>query len=146
MPLMNDPISFAEYLDQYGTLTYSVVGESMLPLLRQEKDLFIVQKKGRERCNRGDVVLYHRPPNQFVLHRIIEVRPNDYVILGDNCIGKEFGITDADVLGVLTGFVRDGKIHNVSEPGYQIYTALWLHTISLRRGCKKIASRIGKLK
>ena len=89
---MSEGISYEEYLDRYGTLTYSVVGSSMLPLLRQGKDLFTVTKKGPERCRRGDVVLYRRPPDSYVLHRIIEVRPEDYVILGDNCVNKEYGI------------------------------------------------------
>ncbi len=138
---MSEGISYEEYLDRYGTLTYSVVGTSMLPLLRQGKDLFTVTKKGPERCRRGDVVLYRRPPDSYVLHRIIEVRPEDYVILGDNCVGREFGVRDEDILGVMTGFVRDGKEHSVSEPGYRAYTALMLRTVFLRTTGRKAAVR-----
>ena len=55
---MNEPISIGEYLEKNGTLTYANVGVSMLPLLRQGRDLFTVRKKGAERCRAGDVVLY----------------------------------------------------------------------------------------
>lgn len=130
-------ISFEEYLDQYGTLTYTNVGVSMLPLLRQGKDLFTVEKKGSERCSAGDVVLYRRPPKAYVLHRIIKVRPEDYVILGDNCISKEYGITDADIIGVMTGFARGGKEHQVTEAGYLIYSAIWMRTAGVRIFLKK---------
>ena len=129
---MSEPFSFAEYLEQHETLTYSNVGTSMLPLLRQGRDLFTVQRKGPERCRAGDVVLYRRPPNRYVLHRIIEVRPDDYVILGDNCIAKEVGIRDEDILGVMTGYVRGGREHSTEEPGYRLYTWIWMHTIGLR--------------
>lgn len=142
---MSEGISFEEYLDQHGTLTYSNVGVSMLPLLRQGKDLLTVKKKGMERCKKGDVVLYRRPPDQYVLHRIIEVRPDDYVILGDNCVAREYGIRDEDIIGILTSFVRNGKEHKVTEPGYCIYSFLWLHLWPIRVFLKKMASRLKRL-
>ena len=103
----------------------------MLPLLRQGKDLFFVEKKGAERCKVGDVVLYCRK-RQYVLHRIIEVRPEDYVIMGDNCTSKEYGIKDSDILAVMTSFIRNGKEHNVKELAYKIYSFVWLKTIPIR--------------
>lgn len=139
---MSSGISYEEYLDRNGSLTYTNVGVSMLPLLRQGRDLFIVQKKGPRRCGVGDVVLYRRPPEHYVLHRIVEVRDADYVLLGDNCIGRESGVTDKDILAVMTGFVRDGREHSVTEPGYRFYTWLWLHTASPRILLKKCLSRL----
>ena len=35
---MNSGISYEEYLEKHGSLTYSNVGVSMLPLLRQGLD------------------------------------------------------------------------------------------------------------
>ncbi len=128
----NGAISYKAFLDRHGRLTYTNVGVSMLPLLRQGRDLFTVEKKTADRCQAGDVVLYRRPPDQYVLHRIIEVREEDYVILGDNCIKKETGIRDEDILAVLTGFVRKGKEYTVHDRAYRAYTFLWLHTIPLR--------------
>ncbi len=134
---MSDAVSLEEYLNAHGTLTYANTGVSMLPLLRQGKDLFIVKKKGPERCGKGDVVLYHRPPDKYVLHRVIAVRPEDYVILGDNCVSREYGITDGDILGVMTGYVRGGKTHSVTERGYRLYSRLWTHTAGPRIFLKK---------
>ena len=135
---MNNSISYEEYLAQNGSMTYTNRGVSMLPLLRQGKDLFTVRQKGAERCHVGDVVLYRRPPDQYVLHRVVEVRENDYVILGDNCVAREYGITDDDVIGVMTGFVRGGKEHSVTDFGYRLYSALWMRTekprVFLKRG------------
>lgn len=137
---ISDKISFEEYLEKYGSLTYTNVGVSMMPLLRQGRDMFILRKKQPdERCKAGDVVLYRRPPDQYVLHRVAEVRPADYVILGDNCINKEYGIKDADILGVMTGFVRNGKEHSVDSGGYRLYSYVWMHTSGPRIACKRTA-------
>ena len=134
---MSERMSYEEYLNKNGSLTYGNKGVSMLPLLRQGRDLFTVRKKEAKRCKAGDVVLYKREPDQYVLHRIIKVRPKDYVILGDNCINREYGITDNDILGVMTGFVRDGKEYSIEALWYRIYSFVWLHTAELRIAVKK---------
>lgn len=115
-------MTYEEYLEKNGSLTYTFKGISMLPLLRSGKDLYTVTKSSGQRFRKGDVVLYRRPPEQYVLHRIIKVREKDYVILGDNCINKEYGITDDDILGVMTAYIRSGKEHSVSELPYRIYS------------------------
>ena len=121
-----------DYLAEHGTLTYTNKGTSMLPLIREGKDLFTIRRKGSERCSKGDVVLYKRPPNHYVLHRVIAVRENDYVILGDNCVNPEYGITDADIIGVMTGYVRSGREHDIHGISYRLYTFIMLHTITIR--------------
>lgn len=139
---MKQELTYEEYLNRYPRLVQTNVGVSMLPLLRQGRDLFIVEKRGVDRLRVGDVVLYRRPPDKYVLHRIVQVREKDYVILGDNCIGREYGITDKDILGVMTGFVRDGKQHSVTETGYRLYTFWMVHGAGLRIFCKRTKALI----
>lgn len=124
--------TYEEFLAKNREMTYSNVGVSMMPLLKQGRDLFTVRKKGRKRCKKYDVVLYRRPPSSYVLHRVIEVREKDYVILGDNCVNKEYGITDNDIIGVMTSFVHKGKKHSVNEFGYRIYSRIWVDFASVR--------------
>lgn len=142
MPLMNEG-TYEAYLERYGELTYRTVGTSMLPMLKQDRDLFTVRKKGGERCRKYDVVLYRRPPSHYVLHRIVEVREKDYVILGDNCVGREYGITDDDIIGVLTGFVHRGRQYSADDLSYRLYSRLWCLAYPLRMVIKRL---IGKLK
>ena len=142
---MNDS-NLEKYLAEYGELTYSKgEGTSMLPLLKQGRDSFTLRKKGEGRCKKYDVVLYHRPPDKFILHRVIEVRENDYVIRGDNCIRKEFGITDGDIIGVMTGYVRNGKTHSVDDFGFKLYSRVWCALAPIRIFATKIRYRIRKL-
>lgn len=135
-------LTYEEYLEKNGSMTYSNVGTSMMPLLKQGRDLFTVTKKGSERCRKYDVVLYRRPPSSYVLHRVIKVRESDYVILGDNCINKEYGITDDDILGVMTSFVHKGKQHTVNDMTYRIYSHLWVDLSFFRVKLKKLRMKI----
>ena len=141
--------TFEELLERDGKLVYTNVGTSMLPLLRQGRDLFIVEKRGPGRLKAGDVVLYRRPPDKYVLHRIVEVREGEYVILGDNCVNRVFGIVDGDILGVMTGFVRNGRQHAVTDRGYRLYTWLCLHgagmRIFLKRGSWRVKGAIKRI-
>ena len=139
---MSDATSYEEFLDANGSLTYTVVGVSMLPLLRQKKDLFVVKKKGDERCSVGDVVLFRRPPNKYVLHRVVKVLPDSYETMGDNCISRERGVMEDDILGVMTSFVRNGKQHSVDERGYRFYTYVWMHSRRARVLVKKAESAL----
>ena len=134
-----------QYLAEHGELTYRIVGVSMNPLLRQDRDLITVlrndlaPKDTNGRFHKHDVVLYKRHSDgAYVLHRIVEVREKDYVILGDNCVKREYGITDEDILGVMTSFVRDGKTVQVTDPLYKAYVELWC-ALEPFRGPAKLA-------
>lgn len=137
--------TYEAYLAEHGELTYTNVGVSMLPMIKQGRDFFTLKKKTEERCKKYDVVLYRCPPNRYVMHRIVEVREHDYVILGDNCVNKEYGITDADILAVLTRFVRKGKTYSVTDKGYLRYAKFWYaiyparrFLMRLKRKCQRI--------
>ena len=83
------------------------------------------------RCKKYDVVLYKRG-DKHILHRIIKVREHDYVILGDNCVGREYGITDDMILGVMTRVVRDGKDVYPTDWRYKLYYHLWVDCYPIR--------------
>ena len=116
-------ISFEEELERSGKLVYTTVGVSMRPLIRQDKDISIIEKpKGR--LKKYDVALYKRPNGQYVLHRVVKVLEDGYVILGDNCCSKEFNIKDSQILGVLTSLNRGGKEIDFESFGYKLYVRL----------------------
>ena len=138
-------VSFEEYLNSNGVLVYTNVGKSMLPLIRQKRDIIEITRKGSERCKKYDAVLY-KQGGRYVLHRIIKVRPSDYVIVGDNCIYREYGITDDMILGVLTRVIRDGKSIYSTDWKYRVYVHLWCDFYHIRAGilfCKMYIFRFG---
>ena len=116
--------SFEEVLGRDGRLVYYNVGDSMMPLIRPGRDLLVI-----EGCDGGlrrlDVALYRRDSGQYVLHRVVKVRKNDYVICGDNRWGLEKGITDRHIIGVLSAVIRDGKEIPVNSLRCRVYARVW---------------------
>ncbi len=133
-------MKYEEYLEKYGRLTYRFQGVSMRPMLRQGKDTFTVVKKTAARCKKYDVVLYRRG-QQYVLHRVVKVLPQGYVILGDNCIKKERDVPDERILGVLEAFTRGERQVAVSHWGYRLYARVWYWLYPLRCGWKGLRRR-----
>ncbi len=136
--------SFESLLDRDGKLVYKTKGSSMRPMLRENRDLVVIEKPDGRLC-RFDVALYRRG-QAYVLHRVLRVRERDYAIRGDNTYRMETGITDADVLGVLTSFVRDGKEYAVTDPSYRFYVRLWCALYPLRFAAFHALRRIRRLK
>ena len=67
MQLMNKS-TFENEINRSGKLVYTNVGDSMKPLIRQGKDLLIIEKADG-RLKKYDVPLYRRDSGQYVLHR-----------------------------------------------------------------------------
>ena len=68
------------------------------------------------------------------MHRIIEVRENDYVVLGDNLLTKEY-VTDDMICGKLVGFYKNGKKYIDCENNrlYKFYSKVWVSLFPVRR-------------
>lgn len=127
---MKKYIKFEEELEKRGYLIFTNKGFSMYPLLRQQKDLMHI-KKTQGPLKKYDAPLY-KVGDKYILHRIVEVREHDYVICGDNCTVKEYGITDKDILGVLVGVTRNGKYISVTDKKYLFYVHLWCDFLEVR--------------
>lgn len=137
--------SFEQELNEKGVLVYTNVGDSMLPLIRQNRDLIII-KKHQGRLKKYDVPLYKRDSGQYVLHRVLKVRRNDYVLCGDNRCNKEYGISDKHIIGVLTAVKRNGRTINVTDRKYRIYVHLWCDFFPIRAAIIRLRTLIKKIK
>lgn len=123
--------SFGELLARDGRLVYTNVGDSMKPLIREGRDLLVIEPK-RGGLRKYDVPLYRRDDGRYVLHRVLRVRADDYVLCGDNRRSKEHGVTDRHIIGVLTAVVRDGRTVSVTDRGYRLYVRVWCGLFPLR--------------
>ena len=123
--------TFEEILERDGKLVYTSVGNSMRPFIRSGDDLLVIEK-ATGRLNKFDVPLYRRDTGEYVLHRILKVRDEDYIICGDNRWRKETGITDRHILGVLTAIIRIGKRISVNDQAYRFKVRLWCSFYWLR--------------
>ena len=137
------------YLDKTGYLAYTNVGISMLPLLRQRRDIIEIRKKVPGHCKKYDVVLYKRG-EKYILHRVLKVLCSGYLIAGDNNAFVEQDVTDEMILGVMTRVIRNGKDIYMDNPRYRLYVHLWCDCWPLRmlilRGIRKVRGVLGTVK
>lgn len=138
---------FEDLLKKDGRLVYRTKGTSMEPMLRQNRDLVIIEVPD-SRLKKYDVALYRRG-ERYVLHRVIGVKSDHYRIRGDNTFSVEHVPFDA-VIGILKSFNRKGRTHDVTERGYRTYVRFWNAVYPLRflwfhliRGLKRLAKAFG---
>lgn len=144
--------SIEELLQKDGLYVGPTVGVSMLPILRERRDTIVVRPK-RERLKPLDVALYRRG-GRYVLHRVIALTDDGYVIRGDNCYSDEY-IPEEDVFGVLTEYFRDNRHHLCTDGHYIRYSKRRVKNYKFRRffvllgakiraGFRKIFKKKGK--
>ena len=59
-------------IKELGYAVVPITGTSMLPLLKEGRDLVELESCSQERLKKGDVVLYKKNDGTLVLHRIIK--------------------------------------------------------------------------
>lgn len=107
-------------------------GTSMLPMLVGGVDqAVIVSLSGK--AKKGDVLLYEDKDGKNVLHRVIKVKSDGYLLRGDNRYYAELVPFDR-VIGILSSFFKEGKqIDCKKSLRYRMYSKRRILTYPMRR-------------
>ena len=145
--MTNETLTFEQLLERDGYLAYTNKGVSMMPLLRQGKDVMIIQRKGNVRCKKLDAVLFKSPGTNginYVMHRVLRINDDGtYWIIGDNCVTGDI-VAEDSIIGILTAVVRDGKTVHVTDHGYRLYVNTWCRFYRLRIAVLRMKHFIGR--
>ena len=136
--------SIEENLAENGFHVSTTSGYSMYPMLRDRRDRVIIKSVQGETLRRYDLPLYKRPDGKYVLHRILRVKDNHYVIRGDNTYELE-RVPKEWVIGYVTEFYRAERHVLASSRAYRFYAAIWHWIYPLRvlyRKGKSFAYRV----
>lgn len=131
------------------TVTFKVKGQSMTPFLIDGRDSVVLAPFARTDLKVGTIVLVCLPPEgQYILHRIIKVQGERFMMMGDgNCRGVEC-FSYADVVGVAVRVVRRGRVIACSNVWWTFFSRCWRRLRFLRRLLlafyKRIYQRIRK--
>lgn len=120
-----------EVLESGGEFTFLPGGESMLPMLVPGRDsVSVIKPSGR--LKKYDLPLYRRDDGSFVLHRVIKVLPDGYVMRGDSQYLKE-PVRDEQITALLSAFTRKGRRISAGSFLYRAYCRIWVNVYPLRR-------------
>ena len=103
----------------------------MRPMIRGGQDAVVVEIL-KASPKRYDLVMYVRGEELGVIHRVIHVRENEYVICGDNCWQLEY-VKPEQIKGIVTEYCRRGKWHSVDYFPYKVYVHLWVDLLIIKR-------------
>ncbi len=134
-----------EQFDQGGQITFTPKGISMLPMLRHNKDT-VTLKSPVFPLKKYDIPFYIRNNGSYVLHRIVKVRPDGYVLRGDNQFFNEDGIQENQIIAVMESFTRKGKKYQCTDKMYRLYCVVWTGTVHLRKALRLLRRFGGKIK
>jgi len=114
-----------EILENGGEVVFTVKGNSMTPLLRHGRDEVCIVKPQDNILRKYDIPLFVRKDGKYILHRIVKVKPDGYVVMGDNQKTKEYPVLPSQVIGVVKGVWRGGKYISCDNLWYRLYCRLW---------------------
>lgn len=109
-----------------------ISGSSMAPFLVHERDSIIFSKPQRE-LQRGDMVFYQRETGQFVMHRILHVKPEGLYIVGDAQTEIEGPVNPSQIFAVVTKAQRKGKWIGPGDFWWWFFRTVWLRLVPVRK-------------
>ncbi len=114
--MIND---YEQAIEKYGFYIATPIGISMLPMLRERKDT--VKLVAPTNIKKHDVVLYMRNDKTLVLHRVMKVKKDSFVMCGDNQFILEKNIKKNQIIAVMEGFYRDETYVEATNKKYLRY-------------------------
>ena len=110
-------------------------GVSMLPLLRQGKDTVELSPLPPE-LKKYDLPVYRYPSGKIVMHRIVAVKEDHYVCLGDNTYQYE-KIKPEQMIGKVTAIRRGEKRIEMDSLSQRLYCRIWVALYPMRKGLRR---------
>lgn len=108
-----------EVISSGGEFQLTPYGISMLPLIRPGQDSVILISP--RDLKKTDIVLYKRCDGSFVLHRIMLIQKDNYIMCGDNQNYLERDIKKEQILALVKDIYRDGEKINTETDEYKKY-------------------------
>ncbi len=114
-----------------------ISGNSMSPFLKHNRDKVFLSRITSP-PKRGDILLYRRAPNEYVLHRVYKIKNGIMTMVGDGQNSLEPGIPIECAVAIVTFAVRNGKKLSSSSPCWFFYEKIWLALFPIRPLITKI--------
>ena len=128
----NFPLAdYKEELEKKDTIAFVPGGNSMWPTLKDKGQPVIIIKK-QNRLKKYDVGFYTRPNGAYVLHRVMEVLEDGYLMIGDSQFNTEKVLED-QVFGIMQGFYQGKKYISCDDKKYLKKVDKWFTRKTIRK-------------
>ena len=111
---MPSPYKFEDVLNKDNELFFTNVGYSMYPLIKEREDILHIVKTNE--FKKGDILLYKSNVDHYVLHRLLKIKKDKYILAGDYNYFKDQPIAKEQILGkLITIKKKDGRIFDLNK-------------------------------
>lgn|SRR5690554_70027 len=110
-------------------VSLTVKGHSMWPFLKSNKTKITLTKS--HSYKKLDIVLF-KYNNKYILHRIIKIKNNNYIIQGDGLISKEV-VSKESIYAKVSSYTLKNKTTYTTNKLYLFKVRLWRLLRPIRR-------------
>ena len=121
-----------------------ISGNSMAPFLVHGRDYIYIKTPDRE-LKKGDMVFYRRVTGQYIMHRIIDIKPEGYYMIGDNQVTVEGPLDRSQIFALVTKVKRNGRWIDSDDLIWKFYEKVWIHTIPVRRTAGRVRRKLKRM-
>lgn len=114
-----------ELISEGRSVQIRVRGYSMNPFLMHMRDSITLSPWKEEDIRKGTVALVKDIRGEYLIHRIIAVRDDHIILLGDGNIRIYEKAYKENIIAVATGFTRNGKDVSTNSFRWKAYSFLW---------------------
>lgn len=123
-----------QFLGEGKSVILTAKGNSMRPMVSDGRDAVILSSLGDKPIDVGDVILYERTEDVYVLHRVVEISEDgSFVFMGDGQAHTERGIVSSQMIAKLSGIIRKEKTISCESKKYLRYSRFWTKSRFIRR-------------
>lgn len=121
-----------DMVDQGMEVTLNVSGTSMEPFLVHKRDSVYLGTPTRP-LRAGDVVCYRRRNGQYVMHRIMKRRGNQFFLAGDHQTTLEGPVEREQIFAVMLSANRNGRWITENDGIWKYYANFWRWSFWIRK-------------
>lgn len=122
----SEKLNIEELLLSGSSVRFSPHGYSMYPLIVPGRDEVEIIPIDNHTVRRGDVLVYRRPEDKLIIHRVYKVRNNMIYMVGDNQEEIEGPLPKDCVRGLMIGFCHKGRYYGKNNLLYILSWQVWL--------------------
>ncbi len=128
-----------EHFDNNNEVKLRVTGNSMSPFLIDKRDYVFLT-----RCNgmptKGDILLYRRSQDKFVLHRVKKYDGENLWFVGDAQTYIEGPLHEDCIIAECKKVIRKGKTIDENSFIWNLFSKVWIRTVFCRNAIIRFVS------
>ena len=123
--------TLCELVNEGREVVLTVTGSSMSPFLIHQRDAVMLGKMMTS-PQRGDIVLFQREDDSYVVHRVRKVSDEGYYMIGDGQTETEGPVPRERLCAIVTKVRRKAQWFGRNDLKWRFFASVWLAIIPLR--------------